>query len=91
MRNVSLKPCNLNYLNTVRFAVPLPNTWMMEQIYIVQARIVRHELARKIEYFASKSAMDIEGLGESTVERLLDKGHLNHLSDIYRLFENVSN
>lgn len=45
------------------------------------------QLARKIEYFASKSAMDIEGLGESTVERLLDKGHLNHLSDIYRLFE----
>lgn len=45
------------------------------------------QLARKIEYFASKSAMDIEGLGESTVERLLEKGHLNHLSDIYRLFE----
>lgn len=44
------------------------------------------QLARKIEYFASKSAMDIEGLGESTVESLLAKNHLQHVSDIYRLY-----
>lgn len=44
------------------------------------------QLARKIEYFASKSAMDIEGLGESTVESLLAKNYLQHVSDIYRLY-----
>lgn len=43
------------------------------------------QLARKLEYFASKAAMDIEGLGESSVAKLLEKGHVKHLSDIYRL------
>lgn len=43
------------------------------------------QMTRRIEYFASKGAMDIAGLGESTVQKLWDKGYVKHLTDIYRL------
>ena len=36
-------------------------------------------------HFASRGAMDIEGLGESAVEQLLDKGLVSDLADIYFL------
>ncbi len=43
------------------------------------------QLKRSIEHFASKNAMDIEGLGGKTVEMLVDKGLIKRISDIYRL------
>ncbi len=43
------------------------------------------QLTRRIEYFASKDAMDIAGLGESSVQKLWEKGYIRHLRDIYHL------
>ncbi len=36
-------------------------------------------------HFASRKAMDIEGLGDKLVEQLVDSGLTNNLADIYRL------
>lgn len=36
-------------------------------------------------YFASKSAMDIEGMGEKVVEDLVNFGFISKITDIYRL------
>ena len=43
------------------------------------------QIRRRIEYFASKQAMDIEGLGEALVNQLVDAGLLKSLADIYAL------
>lgn len=42
---------------------------------------------RKIAYFASKHAMDIEHMGERVVEQLVEKGLVSRISDIYLLTE----
>jgi DNA ligase (NAD+) len=42
---------------------------------------------RKIIYFASKQAMDIDHMGEKVVEQLFEKGLVKKVSDIYRLDE----
>jgi DNA ligase (NAD+) len=42
---------------------------------------------RKIQYFASKHAMDIEHLGEKVVEQLVEKGLVSRVSDLYLLDE----
>ncbi|MDD3237726.1 MAG: NAD-dependent DNA ligase LigA [Candidatus Gastranaerophilales bacterium] len=39
----------------------------------------------RIEYWASKDGMDIDGMGESIVEQLYDKGLVKDVSDIYTL------
>ncbi|MCX6969180.1 MAG: NAD-dependent DNA ligase LigA [Verrucomicrobia bacterium] len=43
------------------------------------------QLRRRIEYFASRGAMDIEGLGEALVGQLVEAGLLKGLPDIYSL------
>ena len=43
------------------------------------------QLKRRLEHFASRGAMDIEGLGEAMVEVLVDRGLTRDLADIYRL------
>jgi len=43
------------------------------------------QLVRQIVYFASKDAMDIEGLGPSSVEALMQDGYVNNIVDIYYL------
>ena len=40
----------------------------------------------KIEHFASRGAMDIEGLGESIVNLFVDLGYLKSVADIYELY-----
>ncbi len=40
---------------------------------------------RKLIHFASKNAMDIEGLGPSSVERLMMEGYVESFVDIYKL------
>lgn len=40
---------------------------------------------RRIEYFAGRSAMDIEGLGEAMVNQLCDAGLVNDVADLYDL------
>ncbi len=42
---------------------------------------------RRISYFASKHAMDIEHMGEKVVEQLVAKGLVSRISDIYLLTE----
>lgn len=42
---------------------------------------------RRIIYFASKHAMDIEHMGEKVVEQLVEKGLISRISDIYLLNE----
>ncbi len=43
------------------------------------------QLQRQIIHFASREAMDIEGMGEKLVERLLDEGLIRSIEDIYHL------
>ncbi len=43
------------------------------------------QLKGAIEHFASKSALNIEGLGKKTVAQLVDRGLIRNLADIYRL------
>ena len=42
---------------------------------------------RKLRYFASRSALNIEGLGESTVDTLLGRGLVAHVDDFFTLRE----
>lgn len=43
------------------------------------------QLARSIEHFASRGAMNIEGLGEAIVQQLLDHGFVRNVADLYEL------
>ena len=43
------------------------------------------KVRRKIEHFASKSSLDIDGLGEEVVDLLLTKGLIKTIPDIFRL------
>jgi DNA ligase (NAD+) len=45
------------------------------------------QLKERIEHFASRTAMDIEGLGESLIDIFVDEGFLNTYADIYHLRE----
>src|SRR4029077_1161648 len=42
-------------------------------------------LRRSLEHFASRSAMNIEGLGESLVDQLIDRGLVRDFGDLYHL------
>jgi len=42
-------------------------------------------LRRSLEHFASRSAMNIEGLGESLVDQLIEKNLVHDFSDLYGL------
>jgi DNA ligase (NAD+) len=43
------------------------------------------QLERAIEHYASRDALDIEGLGEERVEQLMDAGLVETLPDLYEL------
>lgn len=43
------------------------------------------QVLEKIRHFASRGAMDIEGLGEKNVELLYNQGLIHHFVDLYRL------
>ncbi len=45
------------------------------------------QIKSSIEHFASKGAMDIEGLGESIVNQLVELNYLTSFVDIYKLFK----
>jgi DNA ligase (NAD+) len=47
------------------------------------------QLVRNIEHFASRSAMDIEGLGIKVAEMLVEEGLVNDIADLYSLEEEV--
>jgi DNA ligase (NAD+) len=43
------------------------------------------QVRERIRHYASRAAMDIEGLGEKNVELLYERGLVRHFTDIYRL------
>jgi len=50
------------------------------------------KIKARIQYFAMRKAMDIEGLGEALVEQLVDRGLVKDVADIYYLrFDDVVN
>jgi len=45
------------------------------------------KLSRRIQFFCSRDGMDIEGLGEKLVERIVEAGLVKNPSDLYKLSE----
>jgi DNA ligase (NAD+) len=43
------------------------------------------QVRRRVQHFASRAGVDIEGLGEAMVDGLVEKGWVRDLPDIYRL------
>jgi DNA ligase (NAD+) len=43
------------------------------------------QVRRRIEHFASKACLDIDGLGPATVEQLVENGWVKDFADLYRL------
>lgn len=56
-----------------------------EVVYRVEGESADYILKRSIEYYASKGALDIEGLGEKNVEALVGAGLVSGIPDLYRL------
>lgn len=56
-----------------------------EVVYRVRGESSDFILKRAIEYYASKPALNIEGLGEKNVVALVDAGLVNSIADLYRL------
>ncbi len=67
--------CGTHVVRTeVEVAVRCPNSKGCEE-----------QIIRRIAYFASKDAMDIDHMGERVVEQLVKKKLIKHVSDIYKL------
>lgn len=60
---------------------------MGEVVYRVKGESSDYILKRSIEYYASKAALNIEGLGEKNVVALIDAGLVKSIADLYRLDE----
>lgn len=43
------------------------------------------QIRKKIEHFASRNAMNIEGLGTRTIDQFVELGYLGNIADIYEL------
>lgn len=56
-----------------------------EAVYRVKGESSDFILKRAIEYYASKPALNIEGLGEKNVVALVDAGLVKSVADLYRL------
>ena len=56
-----------------------------EVVYRVKGASSNLILKRAIEYYASKPALNIEGLGEKNVAALVDSGLVSSIADLYRL------
>jgi DNA ligase (NAD+) len=82
-RNTSSKPytipvvcpvCKTNLVrNEEEVALRCPNYFCLAQIY------------RRVEHFAARDAMDIEGLGTALVELLVNQKLISDVGDLYRL------
>ncbi|MXX10495.1 MAG: NAD-dependent DNA ligase LigA [Nitrospira sp. SB0677_bin_15] len=53
--------------------------------YCTGQTVCSSQLKGGVQHFASKGALNIEGLGEKTVAQLVDKSFVKDLSDLYRL------
>lgn len=45
------------------------------------------QIVGKMQHFISRKAMNIDGLGDETIEALYRKGLIEHISDIYMLYD----
>ncbi|HBP87096.1 MAG TPA: DNA ligase (NAD(+)) LigA, partial [Nitrospiraceae bacterium] len=54
-------------------------------LYCTGQTVCSAQLKGSLEHFASKSALNIEGLGKKTVAQLVDRGLVKALSDLYTL------
>lgn len=54
-------------------------------VYRVKGASGSHMLKRSIEYYASRSALDIDTLGEKNVDSLVESGLVSDIADIYTL------
>ena len=56
-------------------------------VYRVKGQNADQILKRAVQYYASRSALDIEGLGEKNVVALVDAGLVRDIADLYLLQE----
>jgi len=56
-----------------------------EVAYYCENHFCPAQVKGRLEHFASRGAMDIEGLGVSSIDVFVEKGFLNTYADIYRL------
>ena len=56
-----------------------------EAVYRVKGETSDFILKRAIEYYASKPALNIEGLGDKNVAALIDAGLVKSIADLYKL------
>lgn len=54
-------------------------------IYCPNKKNCPAQIKGRLEYFVSKQAMDIDGFGDSIIEKLIEKGYVIKPSDIYKL------
>ena len=47
------------------------------------------QIVGKMQHFISRKAMNIDGLGDETIEALYRKGLVEHISDLYILYEKI--
>jgi DNA ligase (NAD+) len=48
------------------------------------------QIVGKMQHFTGRKVMDIDGLGDETIETLYQKGFIRHISDIYNLHKHES-
>ena len=48
------------------------------------------QIVGKIQHFISRKAMNIDGLGDETIENFYQRGLIRHISDLYTLKENAA-
>ena len=56
-----------------------------DAMYYCKNNKCNSKIIRSLEYFASKSAMNIEGLGPSIINKLVSKSLIKNFADIYKL------
>ncbi|TSJ42857.1 DNA ligase (NAD(+)) LigA [Mucilaginibacter corticis] len=48
------------------------------------------QITGKMQHFIGRKAMNIDGLGDETIETLYQKGFIRHISDLYKLYEHAN-
>ena len=78
---------------TSRFQLPDQCPICQHQVYQPEGEVILRcgntscirQVKGRIEHFASKGAMDIDGMGKKVVDQLVDEGLLDSISSIYAL------
>jgi DNA ligase (NAD+) len=47
------------------------------------------QITGKMQHFIGRKAMNIDGLGDETIETLYQRGFIRHISDLYRLADHI--